>query len=101
MIMVETTDCLQTKRRRVLEAIDPICSVFGIKDYDYIVSKNGQREILRIYDVKIACSGNSIDAVVDELIGYIFVKRYCKNRYIGAFKTQTLNRIKAYWIKGA
>lgn len=90
---------LRKKRRDVLEAITPICSMFKIDDYDYIVSETGQKEILRIYDTQIACSCNSIDAVIDELIGWLFVKRYCKNRYIGAFETQTLNQVRRYWLK--
>lgn len=91
---------LQKKRRRVLEAIDPICAVFNIKDYDYIVRETGQHETLRIYNTYIGCTDNSIEAVIEELIGWIFVKIYCKERYIGAFSTQTLNVVKQYWLKG-
>lgn len=90
---------LNKKRIEVLSAIEPIMKAFGITDYDYIVRDKGQRETLRIYDTKIGCSYNSVSAVVDEVIGYIFVKVYCKNRSIGAFKAQTLSRIKEYWIK--
>ena len=39
---------LQEKRIEVLKEIKPICSAFGIEDYDYIVSDKGQTEILRI-----------------------------------------------------
>lgn len=90
---------LNKKRNEVLEAIAPICSVFKIDDYDYIVSETGQHETLRIYDTRIGCSCNSIDAVIDELIGWLFVKRFCKNRYIGAFQTQTLNQVRRHWLK--
>lgn len=90
---------LLLKPEEVAEAIEPIMKAFGITDYDYIVKEGGQRETLRIYDTKIGCSYNSVSAVVDEVIGYIFVKVYCKNRSIGAFKAQTLSRIKEYWIK--
>ena len=90
---------LNKKRIEVLSAIKPIMQAFNIGDYDYVVKETGQREILRIYDTKIGCSYNSVSAVVDEVIGYIFVKIYCKNRSIGAFKAQTLSRIKEYWIK--
>lgn len=90
---------LDKKRSDVLEAIAPICSAFKIDDYDYIVSETGQHETLRIYDTRIGCSCNSIDAVIDELIGYLFVKRFCKNRYIGAFQTQTLNCVRRHWLK--
>ena len=90
---------LKQKREQVLEAIKPICEAFKIKDYDYIVSEESPSEILRIEETKIYCSHNSISAVVDELIGWMFVCRYCRNRYIGAYKIQTLNRVKEYWIK--
>lgn len=99
--MNEITEQLNKKRAEVLEAIAPIMQVFNIKDYDYIVKESGQKETLRIYTTEIGCSYNSVEAVIDEIIGWLFVKKFCKNRYIGAFRTQTLNQIKRYWIKGA
>jgi hypothetical protein len=84
------------KKAEVMQAITPICQVFGIKDFDYIF--NEKQERLKLNDTLIGCSYNSVSEVVDELIGYIFVKRYCRNRWIGAFKTQTLNVIKQYWL---
>lgn len=89
---------LNDKRIEVLKTIAPICEAFNIKDYDYIVKESGQRETLRIGDVKIGCTFNSISAVVDELIGYIFITRWCKNRWLGSFSTQTKNIIRQYWI---
>lgn len=88
---------LEQKRKEVLKEIEPICKAFNIQDYDYII-KDG-REVLRIYDTYIGCKGNSISAITDELIGWIFVKIYCKNRSIGAFEKQTLNVIRKYWIE--
>ena len=35
----------------------------------------------------------------DEFLGYIIINRYCKNRSIGAFRTQTMNEIKSFWIE--
>ena len=90
---------LSNKRLEVLEVIKPICKAFNITDYDYEVKETGQREILRIGDIKIGCSCNSISAVVDELIGYIFITRWCRNRSLGTFSTQTKNVIKGYWIE--
>lgn len=86
------------KREQVLEAIKPICEAFGIEDYDYIVEKNEIIERLVINGQQIGCSCNSVSAVIDELIGYIFVKRWNKNRTLGPFSTQVLNVIKRYWI---
>lgn len=88
------------KREQVLKEIVPICRVFGIRHYDYIVDTETGKEVLKLNDTHIGCCGNSISAVKDELIGYIFVNTFCKNRDIGAFRTQTLNAIKRYWIEG-
>jgi len=89
---------LQEKRIEVLKAIKPICEAFKIKDYDYVIQETGQIETLVLNGQKIGCSCNSIDAVINEVIGYIFVKIYCRNNYIGAFRTQTLNVIRQYWL---
>lgn len=89
---------LKDKRIKVLESIKPICEAFNIDDYDYIVKPTGQTETLRIGDVKIGCSLNSIRAIKDELIGYIFITYWCRNRYLGTFSTQTKNVIKRYWL---
>lgn len=89
---------LENKRLEVLETIEPICKAFNIKDYDYIVKPTGQKETLRLGDIKIGCDSNSISAVIDELIGYIFITRWCRNRYLGTFSTQTKNVIKQYWL---
>jgi hypothetical protein len=93
--MSERDKYLAKKRLEALEAIKPICEVFKITDYDYEIE--GSNERLRIYDVKIGCSCNSISAIIDELVGYIFVCRF-RERWLGAFKKQTFNKIKEYWI---
>ena len=90
-------DYLIKKRTEVLEKIKPICEAFGIEGYDYEIDDYG-REVLWINDTGIGCSCNSISAVVDELIGYIFINTFCKNRSLGAFEKQVKNRIKEYWI---
>ncbi len=90
---------LMKKRMQVLETIKPICKAFNIEDYNYIVRGTGQTEILRIGEVKIGCSNNSISAVVDELIGYIFITKWCRNRSLGTFSTQAKNVIKRYWME--
>ena len=90
---------LERKRAEVLQELKPICDAFGINDYDYIIKKTGQKETLRIGEIRIGCSNNSISAVIDELIGYIFITRWCRNRSLGTFRTQAKNQIKRYWIK--
>lgn len=88
---------LKKKRIEVLEAIKPICEAFNL-EYDYIVKEKGQTETLVLNGQKIGCSCNSIEAIINEVIGYLFVKIYCRNNWIGAFRTQTLNVIKQYWL---
>lgn len=95
---MDNTERYESKKAEVMQAITPICNVFGIKEFDYII--NDKQERLVLNNTQIGCRSNSISAVVDELIGYIFVTRWCRNRFLGAFKTQTLNRIREYWIKG-
>lgn len=88
---------LEIKRLEVLTAIKPICEAFNL-EYDYIVKEEGQTETLVLNGQKIGCSCNSISAIINEIIGYIFVKIYCKDNWIGHFRTQTLNVIKQYWL---
>ena len=90
---------LEKKRLEVLDTIKPICEAFNIDDYDYEINAEGHREVLRIYDVRIGCSYNSIDAVKHELIGFIFLRTWCRYRSLGAFSTQCKNVIKRYWIE--
>lgn len=91
-------EILEEKRLEVLGAIKPICEAFGINDYDYIVKNDGQNETLVVEGTKIRCSFNSIHAVKQELIGYIFVGMW-QQRSLGAFETQVKNVIRRYWIK--
>lgn len=91
-------ESLKIKRLKILEEIKPICEAFNITDYDYIVKKDLQTETLRINNTYIACSLNSVSAVKDELIGWIIINIYSKNRGLGAFQKQTENHIKRYWL---
>jgi hypothetical protein len=93
-------DYLIEKRLEILDVIKPICEAFKITNYDYEVDEEKGIELLRLNDTRIGCSCNSVSAVVDELVGYIFIKRWSHNRSLGAFEKQTTNVIKAYWVKG-
>lgn len=84
----------ESKRKIVLETIKPICTAFGITDYDYIL--NDKHERLVIEGQHIGCACNSINATIRELITYLFVV-YASDK-LCAFKTQTLNQLKRYWI---
>ena len=86
------------KRKEVLKEIKPYCDLFKIADYDYFINTEAGGEVLKLNDTYIGCSCNSISAVIDEVMGYIIINFYCKNRSLGAFRTQTMNEIKRYWI---
>ena len=90
---------LKEKRIKVLEEIKPYCELFGIIDYEYFVNTKTGGEVLKLNDTYIGCAANSISAIIDEVIGYIIINRYCKNRSFGAFRKQTMNDIKSYWIE--
>ena len=85
---------LKEKRLEVLEKIKPICEVFNI-EFDYVIGKYGDfSETLILNGQNIGCSMNSISAVKEEVIGYIFVNYYGRWWY---HKPQTLKHIKQYW----
>lgn len=88
---------LRNKREEVLKAIKPICEAFNIKNYDYIIQETGQIETLVLNGQRIGCSMNSIYAIKNEIIGYIFAKIYCKDKW-WHFKPHTLKFIKQYWL---
>ena len=96
--MANRLEELEIKRLEVLKAIKPICEAFNL-DYDYLIKTDGRQETLVLNGQKIGCSFNSIDATINEVIGYIFVKIYCRDRWIGHFTTQTLKVIKQYCVK--
>lgn len=93
---MQDEEYLKEKRLEVLKEIKPICDVFKISDYDYEIANGNER--LRLYNTYIGCSCNSVSAVVDELVGYIFIKKWCRSRTLGAFDKQTQNVIKRYWL---
>lgn len=92
----EYKDYLITKRHKVLMTLAPYLELFGIEG-DYQINSETNDEYLVLNGQKIACSCNSVEAIFDEFIAYVFVKIYCRNRSLGAFEKQTLNRIKQYW----
>lgn len=87
---------LEKKKKEVLKEIKPICEAFNI-EYDYIIKETGQRETLILNGQKIGCSCNSILAIKNEIIGYIFAEIYCRNNW-WHFQPHTLKYIKQYWI---
>lgn len=88
----ETQD--KTKRERVLEVIKPICEVFDITDYDYILTN--EKERLVVEGQEIGTRLNSIGATVMELINYIWINTVAENKSF-CFQKQCLNSLKRYW----
>lgn len=93
--MSDKSTYLQSKRDEVLRLIKPMCEGFNIKEYDYIIEEDN-REVLKLNDTRIGCTSNSLSAIVEEVVGYIFINLYCKERW-WHFKPQTINAIKKYW----
>ncbi len=93
---IDKFEYLRNKRLEVLKELRPICEVFNI-EYDYVIDKERLSETLILNGQKIGCSSNSVSAIKEELVGYIFIKYYCKERW-WYHKPQTINAIKKYWI---
>jgi hypothetical protein len=89
---------LEDKRVDVLAAIKPICETFNITDFDYEIHDEDQTEILRIGSTKIGCSCNSILAITDELVGYIFWYRWERNRGLSLYDSKIKKVIQRYWL---
>ena len=94
--MISNEEYLNKKQIEVLKEIKPICNVFGIKNYDYIIETESYIEILKLDNTYIGCRGNSLEAIINELINYIVIKRKID---LGAFKNQTIKYLKRYWEK--
>lgn len=87
------------KKERVIEMITPMLKAFKINNFDYEVDLENGKEILVINNQKICCTWNSMEAIKCEVIGYLFVNIWCKHRYLGTFETQSLNRVKEFWMR--
>lgn len=97
--MISNEEYLNKKQIEVLKVIKPICNAFGIKNYDYIIETDiieteSYIEVLKLNNTYIDCSGNSIDAIINELISYIVIKRKID---LGTFKNQTIKYLKRCW----
>lgn len=91
------------KRQRILDKLKPLCNIFHIKNYDYEIielTEDGYytSEYLYLDGQQIGCYGSGEEAVFDEVLGYLIVKRYCRNHNLRAFHKQTINYIKRYWF---
>ena len=83
---------LESKRLKVLERIKPMCEVFGIGNYDYVIAE-GSNEYLELEGITIDCTSNSIEITVQELVGFIFIHYWDRS-----LDESALRKIKRYWI---
>lgn len=86
------------KRKEVLKRLQPYCTVFNVKEYDYVIDVDTHSEVLELEGTRIGCTSNSITAIMDEFIGWLFITRYCNHRSLGAYEKVTLNYLKRYWL---
>lgn len=85
-----------SKREAILETIKPICEAFGVENYDYVVDRSKGIERLVIEGQAIGCMCNSIGAVVNELITYLFVE-YTVDKY-HYISDKVIKNLTRYWI---
>lgn len=102
--MTGTKEAMQKRKEEVLAVITPMLMAFGMEpgaDFEYIVKDTLQTETLRIHDTYIGCSGNSLSAIGDEIVGYLFVKRFIPNQQ-GRIDARTARNVKnavgRYWL---
>lgn len=58
-----------------MTAVIPALNAFGITDVDYVIEET--RHVLIVEGVQISfCEYNSIQAIMQEVAGYIFAKRW-------------------------
>jgi hypothetical protein len=85
---------LESKRKKMIEKLKPICEPWGLS-FDYLIDEQGG-EVLVIQGQKIGVTGNSEEAIIDEVLGYLFVNRYCRHRS-GVMPYTAVNAVKRYW----
>lgn len=65
----------EERKKEVLAVVAPALNAFGITDVDYVIEKT--QHALIVEGVQIAsCEYNSIQAIMQEVAGYIFAKKW-------------------------
>ena len=92
---------LQEKRVEVLKTVKPILEPFDIAEVDYVIDENTKQETLVIDDTKIGCTCNSIEAILQEVVGYLFIKTWVPPRILVSdpYVDHCVEVITKYWIK--
>ena len=97
-ISEETKKMLEDKKGSVEKTVFPILNAFGITNWSYEYTENEPyEEWLTVNGQKICCTWNSEEAILTEILGYLFLTRH------PAAKEDTAEEIKSriyqYWIK--
>ncbi len=92
---------LEEKRMKVLNAIIPVLRPFGITKVDYEVNLETYQETLVIDDTRIGCTCNSIEAILQEVVGYLFIKTWVPPRILVSdpYVDHCVETITRYWVK--
>lgn len=93
---------LEEKRMKVLSTIIPVLRPFGITKVDYEVNLETYQETLVIDDTRIGCTCNSLEAILQEVIGYLFIKTWVPSSRILAYDPcvdYCIGIITHYWVK--
>ena len=92
---------LEKKRMKVLNTIIPVLKPFGITKVDYVIDEKTYQETLVIDDIKIGCTCNSIEAILQEVVGYLFIKTWVPPRILVSdpYVDHCVEVITHYWIK--
>lgn len=94
----ETRKMLDKKKRDVEKAIVPVLNAFGIKEWRYeYTEEEPYEEWLTVNGQKICCTWNSEEAILMEIVGYLFLTRHPAAREDTAEEIKS--RIYQYWIK--
>jgi len=92
----ELAKYLEFKQKQVMRMIEPICHAFQIYNFDYDVTN--EIETLILEGQEIACSMNSYEAIIEEVLGYIIVKKY-QRHLDDDLKNKLHERIQRSWHK--
>jgi len=95
----------EERHNEVISAIKPLCDLYKIK-YEHIVNRSKENpeylddEYIKLNDTLICITFDSALAIESEVLGYVFIYRWCRYRSLGAFDIQSKNVIKRNWKKG-
>lgn len=62
-----------------VERLREMGGAFGLQNIDLVVSQNSGKTVLKIELQHIDVTGMTEREVINELIGYLFVNRYCRS----------------------